>query len=101
MYLTFGAIPSIEPIDIVSPLRLGAVELSPHYALLLNAEPLISHIDDNQLSVGCRMAEPTRADLRLSAYRAEDNRYTQRQVSLILATYYSYFNFMLLVTSVL
>jgi len=84
--LTFGAIPSIEPIDIVSPLRLGAVELSPHYALLLNAEPLISHIDDNQLSVGYRMVEPTRTDLRLSANRAEDNRYTQRQSCLILAT---------------
>jgi hypothetical protein len=27
--------------------RLGAVERSPHYALLLNAEPLISHIDNN------------------------------------------------------
>ena len=91
--MTFGAIPSIEPIDIVSPLRLGAVELSPHYALLLNAEPLISHIDDNQLSVGYRKVEPTRADLRLSANRAEDHRYTQRQVSLILATYYSYFWF--------
>ena len=93
MSLTFGAIPSIEPIDIVSPLRLGAVELSPHYALLLNAEPLISHIDDNQLSVGYRKVEPTRTDLRLSVNRAEDHRYTQRQVSLILATYYSYFWF--------
>ena len=76
----------------MSPLRLGAVELSPHYALLLNAEPL-NHIDDNQLSVGYRMAEPTRTDLRLSVNRAEDHRYTQRQVSLILATYYSYFWF--------
>jgi len=37
------------------------------------------------------MAEPTRTDLRLSVNRAEDHRYTQRQVSLILATYYSYF----------
>ena len=76
--MTFGAIPSIEPIDIASPFRLGAVERSPHYALLLNAESLISHIDDNQLSVGYRKVEPTRADLRFSANRAEDNRYTQR-----------------------
>ena len=93
MYLTFGAIPSIEPIDIASPLRLGAVELSPHYALLLNAEPLISHIDDYQLSVGYRKVEPTRADLRLPAYRAEDYRYTHRQYCLILATYHSHLVF--------
>ena len=70
MKLTFGAIPSIEPIDIASPLRLGVVERSPHYAPLLNAEPLISHIDDNQLSVGYRKVEPTHADIQLSAYWA-------------------------------
>ena len=51
--LTFRAIPSIIPSSIASPLRLGAVKLSPYYALPLNAETLTSHTGDCQLSVGC------------------------------------------------
>ena len=58
--LTFGAMPSLPIIDVVSPLGLGAVERSPHYALPLNAEPLTSHIDDSQLSAGYRKVEPAR-----------------------------------------
>ena len=50
----YGAMPSFSTIDVVSPLGLGAVERSPHYALQLNAEPLTSHIDDSQLSAGSR-----------------------------------------------
>ena len=50
----YGAMPSFSTIDVVSPLGLGAVERSPHYALQLNAEPLTSHIDDGQLSAGSR-----------------------------------------------
>jgi hypothetical protein len=33
------------------------VELSPHYALLLNAETLMSHTGDYQLSAGCGFSQ--------------------------------------------
>ena len=52
--------PSIQTINVASPLRLGAVERSPHYALPLNAETLTSHIDDSQLSAGSRKGVPAR-----------------------------------------
>jgi len=60
--MNFGAMPSFPIIDVVSPLRLGAVERSPHYALPLNAEPLTSHIDDSQLSAGSHEGLPARED---------------------------------------
>ena len=51
--MTFRAIPSVIPSSIASPKkRLGAVKLSPYYALPLNAEPLACHTVDRQLSVG-------------------------------------------------
>ena len=63
--LIFGAIPSILPIILVSPLRLGAVERSPRYTLPLNAEPPTSQNDDRRLSAGCRLAEPARGAFSL------------------------------------
>ena len=66
--MTFGAMPSIKTIDVVSPCRLGAVERSPHYALPLNAEPLTSHIDDSQLSAGYRKVEPAREGFSSEGY---------------------------------
>ena len=66
--LTFGAMPSIESIDIASPTRSGAVERSPCYALPLNAEPPACHINDHRLSAGCREAEPAREGFSFEGY---------------------------------
>ena len=51
---------SVKPANVASLVRYGAVELSPVYALLLNAEPPTSHVGDSRLSAGCRWAEPAR-----------------------------------------
>ena len=63
--MTFGAMPSIGSIDVASPLRSGAVERSPCYALPLNAEPPASHIDDSRLSAGYLSVLPARMGFTL------------------------------------
>jgi hypothetical protein len=81
--LTFGAIPSFRPSDIASPLsRLRAVTRSPHYALLYNAGPLISHTSDYQLPAGCGLSQSLlvvpSASSELALYSAEVNATSRR-----------------------
>jgi len=53
--------PSVESIDVASPSYWsGAVKRSPCYALLLNAEPPTSYIDNSRLSAGYLSVLPAR-----------------------------------------
>ena len=84
--------PSIQTINVASPLRLGAVERSPHYALPLNAETLTSHIDDSQLSAGSRKGVPAREGFSGEGCPLTqlDHCHTHRLSRRILAPYYSH-----------